>query len=155
MTANVATRSRALAAGAAVVAGLLFVTGCGGPSQLSDSAAAILQKDAGALSSAARAGNAAAVTAALAALRRDVDVQRTAGGLTGARADSILAAAGRVAADQVVPAAPRPSATTAPVAAAPRPTATRSTSTGANTGSASGSSHSEPGKQKEHGKKGK
>lgn len=87
-----------------LLSGVLLV-GCGAsPStDLSASAATVLQKDAAALAAAARAGNGSAVRAAVAQLRTDVAAQRAHDGLSAARAARVLAAAAQIAADVPVP----------------------------------------------------
>ncbi|MCW2599211.1 MAG: hypothetical protein JWM02_1040 [Frankiales bacterium] len=99
-------------------AGLL--AGCGGsPStDLSTSAASALQKDTASLAAAARSGNGAAVQAAVVALRAEVAAQRTRNGLSSARAQRVLAAADRVAADVPVP-TPTPTVSPTPTPVTP------------------------------------
>lgn len=108
-----------------LLVGMLLLAGCGGSHPaLSSSAASVLQKDADALAAAARSGNRAALKAAYDALQADLARQRSSGGVTAARADSVLAAAQRVLADGQAAApvvTPSPVATTArPAAPAPR-----------------------------------
>ncbi|GAC1441881.1 MAG: hypothetical protein NVSMB55_10890 [Mycobacteriales bacterium] len=85
----------------AVLIGALALAGCGSGTDLSSSAAAGLQRDTAAVSAAARAGDAARTSTALASLRADVGRGRAAGELSPARAGRILDAAARVALDVV------------------------------------------------------
>lgn len=111
----------------ALLVGTVLLSGCGGGSPHSDlsaAAATLLQKDTAALAVAARAGNGSAVQAALATLRRDVTAQRAQDGLSAARAERVLAAAGQVALDVPVPArtaAPVPAATLTPTSTSTGP----------------------------------
>lgn len=96
----------------------LALAGCAGSSARSDlsaSAASVLQRDAAVLAAAARAHDGLRVQAAVAALRRDVEAQRARQGLSAERADRVLSAAALVAAD-VPPPAPTPAPTPVPVA---------------------------------------
>lgn len=103
------------------------LSGCGGSSSdLTSSAATVLQRDAAALKAAALAHDGARVQAALAVLRRDVAAQRAEQGLSADRADRVLAAAALVAGDVPPPApvttpSPVPVATTKAPAPAPAP----------------------------------
>lgn len=111
----------------ALLVGTVLLSGCGGGSPHSDlsaAAATLLQKDTAALAVAARAGNGSAVQAALATLRRDVTAQRAQDGLSAARAERVLAAAGQVALDVPVSArtaAPVPAATLTPTSTSTGP----------------------------------
>jgi hypothetical protein len=88
-----------------VLLGGTLLVGCGSSpsSDLSASAATVLQKDAAALAAAATSGNGSAVQAAVATLRADVGAQRAHNGLSAARAARVLAAAAKVAADVPAP----------------------------------------------------
>jgi hypothetical protein len=106
-----------LAAGASV----LLLAGCG-TADLSAKAELVLKADVAKVVTAARAGNGAAVRAAVDQLRRDVTAQREAGELSEERASRVLAAASLVAVDVPVPKAtptptpsPRPSPAAKPV----------------------------------------
>ncbi|BEP14114.1 hypothetical protein acdb102_24250 [Acidothermaceae bacterium B102] len=109
---------------AALTCVMLGATACGATPSLSATAAPVLQKDAAALSTAARAGDRTAIAAALAALRADVAHQRAAGHLSAARSIQILAAGDRVAADAPAPSPPSSSSPT------PQPGVSRSTPSG-------------------------
>jgi hypothetical protein len=112
---------RRLAALAVIALG--FVSACGDSrTDLSASAEALLKKDAAAVASAARAGNATAVRAAVTRLRYDVAARTRSGDVSSERAGQILTAAGAVLGDVPLPAAtpsPTPVATHAPAAPAP------------------------------------
>ena len=86
-------------AAVAVVGLVIGAAACGSTTALSASAAVVLQKDATTLSAAAGAGDRTQISAALATLRADVAQQRTAGELSADRANEILDAGARVAAD--------------------------------------------------------
>ena len=95
-----------------VLSGLLLA-GCGSATteDLSSAAASQLGRDADALATAARAKNYPATRNALATLRRDVATQLADGGVSAARAKTVLAAAAAVSAD-----VPAPKPTPSPVA---------------------------------------
>lgn len=104
-------RRTAAALAAPVLAGLLL-TGCGGDDAgLSTTAAAALQADVEAVTTAVNAKDGVKARAALAALRDEVARQLAAGEVSGERAQTILTAAGDVAAG--LP-SPRPAATRSP-----------------------------------------
>jgi hypothetical protein len=102
---------------------VLLTAACGSTVSLSATAAPVLQKDAAALAVAARAGDQARFLSALALLRSDVSRERAGGQLSAARANRILDASIRVAADVT----PAPATATPTTATTPTPTATATT----------------------------